>query len=54
MKQRQKYPSDLTDQEWEKLKSVLPPKSKTPPRVEERDMGCDIFTQWMFMANAST
>jgi putative transposase len=44
-KKREPYPSDLTDKEWEKLQSILPPKSGygTPAKTELREIWNAIF-----------
>jgi putative transposase len=44
-KKREPYPSDLTNKEWEKLQSILPPKSGygTPAKTELREIWNAIF-----------
>jgi putative transposase len=35
MKKRKRYPSDLTDKQWEQLKPLLPQKRTTPEKARE-------------------
>ena len=47
--EREPYPSDLTDQQWEALQAVLPKpkggKSGRPPKWPRREIGNALFSQ---------
>ena len=52
---KQKYPSDLNDNEWEKIKQYLPAKKGTgrPIEIDRRDI-VDGISEWLCMGAVTT
>jgi len=54
MESGQKYPSDLTDRQWQVMRQLFPPRNRRGRRSEENRQCHPIWrTNWMPVANAA-